>query len=149
MASGALVLALVLVIMLDPKRSAVQASSVFGGLRTADKARLVRALVLDYWVQDRVTFASVAFTTLDNISEGGPSFARGHPPGSADGPYGALDPLRRDRDRHAPKSLEENPDAVEEMRRAGLGLIVYRLNSERRWSDAAARMPWRAGSTAP
>ena len=37
-----------------------------------------------------------------------------------------------------PRSLEEIPDSVEELHRAGPGLIVQTLNSERRWADAVA-----------
>lgn len=109
------------------------------GFWTADEVRLVTDLVHDYWVQDRVTFASVDFTTLDNIGEVGPGFGRAiicrdlpkDPVGLATH-FGAIAIIT------TPRSLEENPDAVEEMHRAGLGLIVYTLNSERRWSDAVA-----------
>ena len=38
----------------------------------------------------------------------------------------------------SPRSLESNPDLVEIMHEAGLGLLLYTLNSEARWSEALA-----------
>jgi len=109
------------------------------GFWTADEVRLVTDLVHDYRAQDRVTFASVDFTTLDNIGDLGPTFGRAiirrDPPKDPVGlatHFGAIAIIT------TPRSLEGNPDAVEEMHRAGLGLIVYTLNTERRWSDAVA-----------
>jgi glycerophosphoryl diester phosphodiesterase len=36
------------------------------------------------------------------------------------------------------ESLERNPQAVELMHAAGLGILLYTLNSEKRWSEALA-----------
>jgi glycerophosphoryl diester phosphodiesterase len=38
----------------------------------------------------------------------------------------------------SPESLEENPRAVDLMHAAGLGILLYTLNSEKRWSAALA-----------
>ena len=38
----------------------------------------------------------------------------------------------------SPRSIESNPDLVAVMHEAGLGLLLYTLNSEERWSEALA-----------
>ena len=90
-------------------------------------------------VQGRVTIASFDFTTLMNVEKIGPSLPRviirrelpADPVGLATH-FGAIAILT------SADSLRENPNAVEEMHEAGLGLLLYTLNSEERWGEALA-----------
>lgn len=90
-------------------------------------------------VQDRVTFTTKNFTTLRNIEAVAPGFPRAiimrllpaDPVGLAQF-YGAIAILT------SPESLEKNPQAVDLMHAAGLGILLYTLNSEKRWSEALA-----------
>lgn len=90
-------------------------------------------------VEGRITIASFNFTTLMNVERIGPSLPRviimrdlpEDPVGLANH-FGAIAILT------SPRSLETYPDAVTNMHEAGLGLLVYTLNSDERWSEAVA-----------
>jgi len=90
-------------------------------------------------VQSRIVFASFDLTTVAHLADAAPDIPRAilkrdlprDPVGLADY-YGAIAIIT------TPASLEADPDAVERMHAAGLGVLVYTLNSEKRWSDALA-----------
>jgi len=96
-------------------------------------------LIQAHGVQGRVTLASFDYTTLMNIEKIGPTFPRviisrelpGDPVGLATH-FGAIAILT------SADGLRKNPTAVEEMHEAGLGLLLYTLNSEERWGEALA-----------
>jgi glycerophosphoryl diester phosphodiesterase len=100
---------------------------------------IVTNLIYSAGVQDRVTFTTKDFTTLRNIEAVAPGFPRAiimrllpaDPVGLAQF-YGAIAILT------SPESLEKNPRAVDLMHAAGLGVLLYTLNSEERWSAALA-----------
>jgi glycerophosphoryl diester phosphodiesterase len=101
--------------------------------------QLVVDLIRERGVERRVTLASFDFTTVMNIEKIGPSFPRviimrdlpADPVGLANH-FGAIAILT------SPASLENDPGAVEAMHEAGLGVLLYTLNNEERWSEALA-----------
>ncbi|MGV8969042.1 MAG: glycerophosphodiester phosphodiesterase [Microbacteriaceae bacterium] len=107
------------------------------GFWTAEEVTLVTDLIYSFRVHDRVTLASFNFGTLENIEEMAPAIPRviirrmlpADPVGLAQF-YGAIAILT------SPASLEENPEAVTDMHAAGLGLLLYTLNNEEKWSEA-------------
>ena len=90
-------------------------------------------------VQNRIVFGSFNLTTVAHLADAAPAIPRiiikrdlpADPVGLADY-YGAIAILT------TPTSLEADPDAVARMHDAGLGVLVYTLNSEKRWSEALA-----------
>ena len=104
---------------------------------TEEEVAVVTELIYGYHVQDRVTLASFNFTTLRNIEAVAPAIPRviirrmlpAEPVRLAQF-YGAIAILT------SPASLRENPDAATDMHAAGLGLLLYTLNSEEKWSQA-------------
>ncbi len=88
-------------------------------------------------VQDRVVFASFHYTTVENLGLAAPAFptviiARDLPadPAGLATFYGAIGVMT------TPWSLNQAPGAVHTMHEAGLGVLLYTLNSEKRWSTA-------------
>ena len=104
-----------------------------------DEVQVVVDLIRDHGLENRVTLASFDFTTIMNIEKVGPSFPRviimrmmpADPVGLANH-FGAIAILT------SPDSLAADPSAVERMHDAGLGVLLYTLNSEERWSEAIA-----------
>ena len=96
-------------------------------------------LVRDYGATDRVVFMSSDFTTLMNAADVAPDIPRiiirrdlpADPVGLAT-EFEAIAILT------SPRSVEQDATAVTKMHDAGLGLLLYTLNSEKRWSDAIA-----------
>jgi glycerophosphoryl diester phosphodiesterase len=107
------------------------------GFWTEEEVSLVTDLIYSFRVHDRITLASFNFNTLRNIETTAPAIPRviirrmlpADPVRLAQF-YGAIAILT------SPASLEENPDAVADMHAAGLGLLLYTLNSEEKWSEA-------------
>jgi glycerophosphoryl diester phosphodiesterase len=107
------------------------------GFWSADEVAIVTDLIYSFRVHDRVTLASFNFNTLRNIESTAPAIPRviirrmlpADPVRLAQF-YGAIAILT------SPGSLVENPDAVNQMHAAGLGLLLYTLNNEEKWSDA-------------
>ena len=104
-----------------------------------EEVQLVVDLIREHRLQDRVTLASFDFTTIMNMEKVGPSFPRviimrvmPADPVRLANHFGAIAILT------SPASLEDNPRAVDNMHDAGLGVLVYTLNSEERWSEAIA-----------
>ncbi len=103
------------------------------GVRTVLDAIYLRG------VQNRVVFASFNLTTVTHLADTAPAIPRviikrdlpRDPVGLASY-YGAIAIIT------TPNSLENDPDAVARMHEAGLGVLVYTLNSEKRWSEALA-----------
>ncbi|TBN56389.1 hypothetical protein EYE40_02675 [Glaciihabitans arcticus] len=109
------------------------------GFWPKENVQTVVELIEARGVEGRVTLASFDYTTLMNIEKVGPSFPRviitrelpGDPVGLATH-FGAIAILT------SADGLREHPAAVEEMHEAGLGLLLYTLNSEERWGEALA-----------
>jgi glycerophosphoryl diester phosphodiesterase len=88
-------------------------------------------------VQNRVVFASFNFGSIENLGIAAPVIPRviirrdlpADPVGLARF-YGAIAIMT------TPRSLETYPDAVADMHEAGLGVLLYTLNSQKRWKEA-------------
>lgn len=109
------------------------------GFWTIEDVTIVRDLVYARGVQNRVVFASIDFTTLRNIESVAPVFPRviirrelPPDPVSLARYYGAIGVLT------SPTSVERDPAVVASMHAAGLGILLYTLNRESRWSEALA-----------
>jgi glycerophosphoryl diester phosphodiesterase len=104
---------------------------------TEEEVAVVTNLIFEFQVNDRVTLASFNFTTLRNVEAVAPAIPRviirrmlpADPVRLAQF-YGAIAILT------SPASLRQNPDAVTDMHSAGLGLLLYTLNSREKWSEA-------------
>ena len=103
------------------------------GLRTVLDAIYLRG------VQNRIVFASFNLTTIAHLADTAPAIPRviikrdlPSDPVSLARYYGAIAVIT------TPTSLENDPHAVTRMHDAGLGVLVYTLNSEKRWSEALA-----------
>jgi glycerophosphoryl diester phosphodiesterase len=83
------------------------------GIRTVLDAVYLRG------VQNRIVFASFNLTTIAHLADTAPAIPR----------IAILTTAT---------SLENDPHAVRRMHEAGLGVLVYTLNSEKRWSEALA-----------
>ena len=109
------------------------------GFWTAEQIHGILGDILARGVQDRIIFASFNLTTVENLRDAAPAFSRviirrdlpEDPVGLAQF-YGAIAILT------SPLSLERDEHAVSDMHEAGLGVLVYTLNSEERWSEALA-----------
>jgi glycerophosphoryl diester phosphodiesterase len=107
------------------------------GFWSGSEARLVTDLIRNHGVQDRVIIASFDTTTLQNVAEADSGLPRvvitpalpQDPVGFAT-LYGVIAIVTS----HA--SVEADPGAVDRMHRAGLGLVLYTLNSTKRWRAA-------------
>ena len=107
------------------------------GFWTEEQVRGILGDILARGVQDRIIFASFNLTTIENLRDGAPAFPRviirrdlpDDPVGLARF-YGAIAILT------SPASLERDEHAVSDMHEAGLGVLLYTLNSEERWSEA-------------
>lgn len=100
----------------------------------------IRGIIDDIYrrgVQNRIVFAGFNLTTVANLADVAPAIPRviikrdlpADPVGLAQY-YGAIAILT------TPNSLESDEDAVSRMHAAGLGVLVYTLNSEKRWGEA-------------
>jgi len=90
-------------------------------------------------LQDRVVFASFIAGTVAAAQEAAPIIPRvlirrvlPIDPVEVAARYGAIALMTR------PSALEDRPDAVDVMHAAGLGVLLYTLNSEERWGEALA-----------
>ena len=109
------------------------------GFWTEDEVRMVVGKVAASGSTHRVTFASFDFTTIMNLRAAAPEVPRviiqrllpADPVGLARH-FDAIAILT------SPGSVEAHPDAVADMHEAGLGLLLYTLNSRQRWSEALA-----------
>ena len=119
--------------------SSKQALLELKGFWTVDQVRLVANQINASGTQNRVTFASFDFTTIMNLHTAAPSIPRviiqrmlpADPVGLAEH-FHAIAILT------SPASIEADPHAVAAMHEAGLGLLLYTLNSKQRWSEALA-----------
>jgi glycerophosphoryl diester phosphodiesterase len=103
------------------------------GIRTVLDAVYLRG------VQNRIVFASFNLTTIAHLADTAPAIPRviikrdlPKDPVALVRYYGAIAILT------TATSLENDPHAVRRMHEAGLGVLVYTLNSEKRWSEALA-----------
>ncbi len=90
-------------------------------------------------VQDRVVFASFELETVALLAQAAPAIPRiliqrtlPADPVALARRYEAIAILT------TPAALEARPEAVSRMHAAGLGMMLYTLNSKKRWSDALA-----------
>lgn len=104
---------------------------------TESDIRLLGELVHESGAQDRVVFASKYFDTVDNLRRAAEEFPRlviirdlPADPVELLQAYDAIAIVV------SLGSAEANPDAVTALHDAGLGLIVYTLNTKARWSSA-------------
>ena len=119
--------------------SSKQALLELKGFWTVDQVRLVVEQVNASGTRHRVTFASFDFTTIMNLHTAAPSIPRviiqrmlpADPVALAEH-FKAIAILT------SPASVESNPGAVGAMHEAGLGVLLYTLNSKQRWSEALA-----------
>ena len=119
--------------------SSKQALLELKGFWTVDQVRLVVRQVNASGTQHRVTFASFDFTTMMNLHTAAPSIPRVIIQRTlpAD-PVALAEHFRAIAILTSPASIEADPNAVAAMHEAGLGLLLYTLNSKQRWSDALA-----------
>jgi glycerophosphoryl diester phosphodiesterase len=104
---------------------------------TGDDIRRILDQIFLRGVQNRVVFASFHLGTIANLGDEAAAIPRviirrdlpADPVGLADF-YGAIAIMT------SPWSLETYPDAVADMHAAGFGVLVYTLNSEKRWNEA-------------
>ena len=107
------------------------------GYWTSDGIRAVLDAIYARGVQNRVVFASFNLTTIAHLADTAPAIPRviikrdlPRDPVGLVRYYDAIAILT------TPNSLENDPDAVTRLHEAGLGVLVYTLNSEKRWSEA-------------
>ena len=106
---------------------------------TTDDIRNILTDVYVRGVQNRIVFAGFHLGTIANLADVAPAIPRviirrdlpDDPVGLAQF-YGAIAIMT------SPWSLETFPDAVTDMHAAGLGVLVYTLNSEKRWTEATS-----------
>jgi len=106
---------------------------------TADEVETLMGGIYFRGVQDRIVFAAFSPNTVTALQEVAPAIPRvilrrvlPVDPVEVAGRYGAIAIMTR------AAALEARPDAVAEMHAAGLGVLVYTLNSEDRWGEALA-----------
>jgi glycerophosphoryl diester phosphodiesterase len=104
---------------------------------TADDVETLMGGIYFRGVQDRIVFAAFSPTTASALQEVAPAIPRvilrrvlPVDPVEVAGRYGAIAIMTR------ASALEDRPDAVAQMHAAGLGVLLYTLNSEERWSEA-------------
>jgi len=103
-------------------------------------AEEVRGLLGDIYLrglQDRIVFASFSPNSLVALRAAAPELPRVYirrvlpiDPAEVAHRYGAIAIMTR------PSALEDRPDAVGALHEAGLGILLYTLNTEKRWGDA-------------
>lgn len=97
------------------------------------------AAVYRYGVYDRVVFVSFSTTSVASLRDAAPGIPRvlirrvlPLDPVAVAERFGAIGLMTR------PSALAARPDAVAAMHAAGLGVLLYTLNSEDRWGEARA-----------
>jgi glycerophosphoryl diester phosphodiesterase len=107
------------------------------GLWSPDQARVVAGLIYAHGVQNRVIFTSFLGESLRSLESVAPAFPRviiAHVlpknPVVFALEYGAIAVLT------SPKSVVKHPKVIAAMHSAGLGVLLYTLNSKGRWSEA-------------
>jgi glycerophosphoryl diester phosphodiesterase len=106
---------------------------------TEDQIRGILSEIYLRGVQGRVVFAGKDFTTITNAGAAAPAIPRviiqrdlSADPVRLATFYGAIAIMT------SPRSLELDPDAVADMHAAGLGVLLYTLNSKKRWGEATS-----------
>lgn len=109
------------------------------GFWEAEEVRVVTRMIGRHGVAGQVSFATFDFTTMMNLRSVAPEIPRiiiqrmlPADPVRLAKFYGAIGIVT------SPASIEANPGAVSAMHEAGLGLLLYTLNSKQRWSEALA-----------
>lgn len=106
---------------------------------TPDQVRSILTAIYVRGVHDRIVFAAFSPRTLTSLADAAPGIPRAilrtelpEDPVAVATHYGAVAFLTR------PSALEQRPEALDELHDAGLGLVLYTLNTEKRWSAALA-----------
>lgn len=104
------------------------------GYWTLEKVTIVTDLIADYRVGGLVIMASFDPTTIDNIAQADSTLPRAiitrtlpHDPVAYAELYGAMALIVNQ------LAVEEEPWAVDRLHRAGIGIILYTLNSKAAW----------------
>lgn len=107
-----------------------------GRWEPADVERMVADIHLR-GLEDRIVFASFSMTSLDALRAAAPEFPRvlirrvlPIDPVAVAERLGVIALMTR------PSALRDRPEVVTELHRAGLGILLYTLNTEKRWRDA-------------
>lgn len=107
------------------------------GTWTADDVETLLGDIYFRGVQDRLVFASFSPTTVTALHDTAPAIPRvlirrvlPLDPVAVAQRFDAIAIMTRS------SALAERPDAVERMHAAGLGVLLYTLNSEERWGEA-------------
>jgi glycerophosphoryl diester phosphodiesterase len=106
---------------------------------TPDEVETLMSGIYFRGVQDRIVFASFSSTTVGALQDTAPNIPRviirrvlPLDPVEVAQRYDAIAIMTRT------SALDARPDAVERMHAAGLGMLLYTLNSEERWGEALA-----------
>ena len=106
---------------------------------TADEVETLLGGIYFRGVQDRIVFASFSPGTVAALRDADAAIPRvlirrelPYDPVKVANRYGAIAIMTR------AGALESNPDAVAEMHAAGLGILLYTLNTDDRWGEALA-----------
>jgi glycerophosphoryl diester phosphodiesterase len=106
---------------------------------TPDEVETLMSGIYFRGVQDRIVFASFSSTTVGALQDTAPNIPRviirrvlPLDPVEVAQRYDAIAIMTRS------SALDARPDAVERMHTAGLGMLLYTLNSEERWGEALA-----------
>ncbi len=106
---------------------------------TADDVETLLSAIYFRGVQDRIVFASFSPATVTALQDTAPVIPRvlirrvlPLDPVAVAQRYDAIAIMTRS------SALTERPEAVEQMHAAGLGVLLYTLNSEERWGEALA-----------
>jgi glycerophosphoryl diester phosphodiesterase len=109
------------------------------GIWSQDQARIVTSEIYAHGVQNRVIFTSFLGESLRSLEAVAPAFPRviiAHAlPKDPVGfvlQFGAIAVLT------CPKSVVSHPKVIPAMHKAGLGVLLYTLNTKGRWSEALA-----------
>lgn len=105
----------------------------------AEQVASIMTAVYRHAVQDRLVFASFSPTSVSSLRDVAPGIPRvlirrvlPLDPVAVAERFGAIGLMTR------ASALEERPEAVGAMHAAGLGVLLYTLNSEDRWGEALA-----------
>lgn len=106
---------------------------------TADDVETLLGSIYFHGVQDRIVFAAFSPGTLTALHDTAPAIPRvlirrvlPIDPVEVAQRFDAIAIMTRS------SALEDSPDAVETMHAAGLGLLLYTLNTDDRWGEALA-----------
>lgn len=117
-------------------RALVELKGVWPEERIAEVAELLR----DHHLVNRVALQSFEIPTLQSLRNAAPEFARVLLTREWDESIvGLAAELQVSAAGARTKLVDSRPELIEQLRAIGIGTLVYTLNSERRWAEAASR----------